>query len=166
MCGAKIVQSFGVAKFCSVKLPVVAVWGLLTPWEGTFLWDFEEKIIFFAFFFRKRLVVQKKAVPLHSQNGNKPIAPWNTEQKFAEIAQLVEHNLAKVRVASSSLVFRSQVWICVYNRGVGVMPRWRNGRRARFRCECWETCRFESCSGHRPNEFWLTGQKMERWRNW
>ena len=26
---------------------------------------------------------------------------------FAEIAQLVEHNLAKVRVASSSLVFRS-----------------------------------------------------------
>ena len=25
----------------------------------------------------------------------------------AEIAQLVEHNLAKVRVASSSLVFRS-----------------------------------------------------------
>ena len=28
--------------------------------------------------------------------------------KFAEIAQLVEHNLAKVRVASSSLVFRSK----------------------------------------------------------
>ena len=27
---------------------------------------------------------------------------------IAEIAQLVEHNLAKVRVASSSLVFRSQ----------------------------------------------------------
>ena len=27
----------------------------------------------------------------------------------AEIAQLVEHNLAKVRVASSSLVFRSKV---------------------------------------------------------
>ena len=26
---------------------------------------------------------------------------------FAEIAQLVEHNLAKVRVASSNLVFRS-----------------------------------------------------------
>ena len=26
---------------------------------------------------------------------------------FAEVAQLVEHNLAKVRVASSSLVFRS-----------------------------------------------------------
>ena len=28
---------------------------------------------------------------------------------FAEIAQLVEHNLAKVRVASSSLVFRSRI---------------------------------------------------------
>ena len=28
-------------------------------------------------------------------------------EKNAEIAQLVEHNLAKVRVASSSLVFRS-----------------------------------------------------------
>ena len=28
--------------------------------------------------------------------------------RIAEIAQLVEHNLAKVRVASSSLVFRSQ----------------------------------------------------------
>ena len=31
----------------------------------------------------------------------------NHKQKNAEIAQLVEHNLAKVRVASSSLVFRS-----------------------------------------------------------
>ena len=30
-------------------------------------------------------------------------------QKNAEIAQLVEHNLAKVGVASSSLVFRSSV---------------------------------------------------------
>ena len=31
------------------------------------------------------------------------------EKIFAEIAQLVEHNLAKVRVASSSLVFRSEL---------------------------------------------------------
>ena len=31
-----------------------------------------------------------------------------TKIKNAEIAQLVEHNLAKVRVASSSLVFRSK----------------------------------------------------------
>ena len=30
-------------------------------------------------------------------------------------------------------------------------PRWRNGRRARFRCECCEACRFESCSGHYLN---------------
>ena len=28
------------------------------------------------------------------------------------------------------------------------LPKWRNGRRARFRCECWEACRFESCLGH------------------
>ena len=61
----------------------------------------------------------------------------------AEIAQLVEHNLAKVRVASSSLVFRSK------HKGLRrKKPRWRNGRRARFRCVCRETCRFESCSGH------------------
>ena len=31
-----------------------------------------------------------------------------TNKKQAEVAQLVEHNLAKVRVASSSLVFRSK----------------------------------------------------------
>ena len=31
------------------------------------------------------------------------------EQNFAEIAQLVEHDLAKVGVASSSLVFRSDI---------------------------------------------------------
>ena len=32
----------------------------------------------------------------------------NNTDKQAEIAQLVEHNLAKVGVASSSLVFRSK----------------------------------------------------------
>ena len=31
-----------------------------------------------------------------------------TKKKHAEIAQLVEHDLAKVGVASSSLVFRSK----------------------------------------------------------
>ncbi len=44
------------------------------------------------------------ALSLHSQSGK-------TEREFtifAEIAQLVEHNLAKVGVASSSLVFRSK----------------------------------------------------------
>ena len=32
---------------------------------------------------------------------------------LAEIAQLVEHNLAKVGVASSSLVFRSKKWFII-----------------------------------------------------
>ena len=40
----------------------------------------------------------------------------------AEIAQLVEHNLAKVRVASSSLVFRSSL---KYWKSFS-LPRWRN----------------------------------------
>ena len=34
------------------------------------------------------------------------------QQKPAEVAQLVEHNLAKVGVASSSLVFRSKYCLC------------------------------------------------------
>ena len=59
----------------------------------------------------------------------------------AEIAQLVEHNLAKVGVAGSSPVFRSSLKLCVCPGG-GI------GRRARFRCVCFTTCRFESCSGH------------------
>ena len=54
------------------------------------------------------------------------------------IAQLVEHDLAKVGVASSSLVHRS-FFLCP---GGGI------GRRVRFRCVCREVCRFESCSGH------------------
>ena len=42
------------------------------------------------------------------------IVSWEFESPplhllFAEIAQLVEHNLAKVGVASSSLVFRSSL---------------------------------------------------------
>ena len=36
---------------------------------------------------------------------------------------------------------------------VATKPRWRNGRRARFRCECREACRFESYSGHYKGEF-------------
>ena len=44
------------------------------------------------------------------------------EKIFAEIAQLVEHNLAKVRVASSSLVFRSSLYILLkMNRRCFVM---------------------------------------------
>ena len=37
------------------------------------------------------------------------------EQNFAEIAQLVEHDLAKVGVASSSLVFRSRFFQIIKN---------------------------------------------------
>ena len=66
----------------------------------------------------------------------------------AEIAQLVEHNLAKVGVASSSLVFRSRRGSRSPSIESRFLPRWRNGRRARFRCACREACRFDSCSGH------------------
>ena len=68
----------------------------------------------------------------------------------AEIAQLVEHNLAKVRVASSSLVFRS--FRCIED---DLCPGGGIGRRARFRCVCREACRFESCSGHHENNSFL-----------
>ncbi len=56
---------------------------------------------------REILSVKKKALPLHrfrSQGANID----------AEVAQLVEHNLAKVRVASSSLVFRSLFLTCFW----------------------------------------------------
>ena len=48
--------------------------------------------------------IQEKGLPLHPQSGKQL-----PKADFAEIAQLVEHNLAKVRVASSSLVFRSLI---------------------------------------------------------
>ena len=63
----------------------------------------------------------------------------------AEIAQLVEHNLAKVGVASSSLVFRSK------SSSLNTCPGGGIGRRARFRCVCRKACRFDSCSGHYSN---------------
>ena len=77
----------------------------------------------------------------------------------AEIAKLVEHNIAKVRVESSSLVFLS---VKEKSCAKKAMPRWRNGRRARFRCVCREACRFESCSGHYSTRFSF----LEEWRNW
>ncbi len=40
--------------------------------------------------------------------GNVRIKKFSEHGSVAEIAQLVEHNLAKVGVASSSLVFRSE----------------------------------------------------------
>ena len=42
------------------------------------------------------------------QRLRKTTTTSSTKMQNAEIAQLVEHNLAKVGVASSSLVFRSQ----------------------------------------------------------
>ena len=61
----------------------------------------------------------------------------------AAIAQLVEHDLAKVEVAGPSPVCRSNILNRIYScPGGGI------GRRARFRCVCLTTCRFESCSGH------------------
>ena len=74
------------------------------------------------------------------------------EKIFAEIAQLVEHNLAKVRVASSSLVFRS--FRCIED---DLCPGGGIGRRARFRCVCREACRFESCSGHQGKPYRRNG---------
>ena len=55
--------------------------------------DFE---FFFCIFSKNSLQVSRKCLPLHPQ-----------QVRNAEIAQLVEHNLAKVGVASPSLVFRS-----------------------------------------------------------
>ena len=49
------------------------------------------------------------------EKGSKSIFKRGLIKKNAEIAQLVEHDLAKVGVASSSLVFRSFF-----------LPRWRN----------------------------------------
>ena len=51
----------------------------------------------------------KNAIHLHSQSQNND-AVLSSSTLIAEIAQLVEHNLAKVGVASSSLVFRSTIF--------------------------------------------------------
>ena len=70
----------------------------------------------------------------------------------AEIAQLVEHNLAKVGVASSSLVFRSQICKCP---GGGMVDALVSGASVERR------------AGSSP----VLGTKMfyiimEEWRNW
>ena len=51
------------------------------------------------------MVVPKKVVPLHPQSREMP----SKQGRNAEIAQLVEHNLAKVGVAGPSPVFRSLI---------------------------------------------------------
>ena len=53
-----------------------------------------------------------------------------TKQRNAEIAQLVEHDLAKVGVASSSLVFRSK-WSPKLDR-----LWWWNGRHEGLKIPC------------------------------
>ena len=50
------------------------------------------------------MAVKKKVLPLHPQSRE---MLFQTRKKVAEIAQLVEHDLAKVGVAGSSPVFRS-----------------------------------------------------------
>ena len=57
---------------------------------------FEEKLKFLSKKFGSLKILRTFAIPNEKKGSN------------AEIAQLVEHNLAKVRVASSSLVFRSK----------------------------------------------------------
>ena len=53
----------------------------------------------------KSLWFQKNVLPLHRIWRN---APLSTSVMNAEIAQLVDHNLAKVAVAGPSPVFRSK----------------------------------------------------------
>ena len=69
----------------------------------------------------KVLQVRRKCVPLHPQSREMAL-------KHAEIAQLVEHNLAKVGVAGPSPVFRSHLEQKeALEIGFNVkMPRWRN----------------------------------------
>ncbi len=50
---------------------------------------------------------------LHSQTGNKP---REQAKKLAKVAQLVEHDLAKVGVAGPSPVFRSKEFFYVLFR--------------------------------------------------
>ena len=88
-------------------------------------------------FFHKNLKKKKKSstfAPAFEKRADD--LNFLLRKKIAEIAQLVEHDLAKVGVASSSLFF---------------CPDGGIGRRVRFRCACREVCRFESCSGHKKD---------------
>ena len=72
--------------------------------------------------------------------------------KYAEVAQLVEHNLAKVRVASSSLVFRShffEIMKLSFAQVAELVDAHVSGA-----C-VFSTCRFESCLGHRYSKWYL-----------
>ena len=89
-----------------------------TAYKGTKKVLFVQKNDEFCIFFEKNL---------HIWNKSSTFAPAFEKQWskiYAMIAQLVEHDLAKVGVASSSLVHRSygrmQGWPCIF------LPRWRN----------------------------------------
>ena len=60
---------------------------------------------------------------MHSQIGSRRVSILFVEI-VAEIAQLVEHNLAKVGVASSSLVFRSSCLDGGIGRHAGLKILW------------------------------------------
>ena len=79
----------------------------------------------------KNLVIQKKVVPFHPHSEECSLLRGIT----AEIAQLVEHNLAKVGVAGPSPVFRSIFFetassfilcIGIDVSNIIIMERWRN----------------------------------------
>ena len=61
-----------------------------------------------AFFFAKIWPVQEKCLPLQRNRENNRLTVERVRLKDAKIAQLVEHDLAKVGVAGSSPVFRSK----------------------------------------------------------
>ena len=71
--------------------------------KGFFCKKSKLKSAFFEKKLRKSLVVSEKAVPIQPH-----LEKCSYQMDFtAEIAQLVEHDLAKVGVAGSSPVFRS-----------------------------------------------------------
>ena len=89
----------------------------------------------------------------------------NRKRKNAEIAQLVEHNLAKVRVASSSLVFRScffEIMELSFAQVAELVDAHVSG-----------AC-VERHAGSSPvlgtkvkqSVLWIVESKLERWRNW
>ena len=87
----------------------------------------------------------------------------------AEVAQLVERNLAKVEVAGSSLVFRSKIPpLCgIFHFSPNAAARWAKRKRLALVVELVDTqdlkscptqvgCRFNSCRGHKSRSIdWL-----------
>ena len=71
--------------------------------QAVFALEYRGQIFFY--FFKKS--VDKHARKMYYIPCQSRRALTNTNEENAEIAQLVEHHLAKVGVASSSLVFRS-----------------------------------------------------------